>query len=458
MVTKHSFRRHAFWAFVYLCAAFFCRAENPIIQTNFTADPAPLVYNGTVYLYTSHDEDDATAFKMVNWKLYTSRDMVNWTDHGTIASLATFPWAVQSNHAWAPQAIERNGKFYLYVPISVPGSPHNVIAVAVANNPTGPFRDALGHPLIEKAVGNIDPTVFIDDDGQAYLYWGNPSIWYVKLNRDMTSYSGEIVKVASKPENYQEGPWFYRRNGSYYLSYASHCCPEGIGYAMSSSPTGPWEYKGMVMNPDSRSSGNHPGIIDYKGSSYLFGFNYALNFSLTKVHRERRSICLAKFAYNPDGTIPTLNWWDREDVPQTDTLNPFTRNEAETIAWTSGATAGPWTFGVRTAEDEKRGVYVTHIMSGAYIEVRGLDFGDERERSFAASVSSVSGGGSLELHLDRVDGPVIGSLKVPDTGGWDKWKIVQTRVSHAAGVHDLYFVFKGYPSRQLFNFDFWKFT
>ncbi len=117
-----------------------CNAENPIIQTNFTADPAPLVYNGTVYLYTRHDEDDATGFHMLNWKLYTSTDMVNWTDHGTVASLATFPWAVQSNDAWAPQAIERNGKFYLYVPISVPGSPKNVIAVAVADSPFWPVQ------------------------------------------------------------------------------------------------------------------------------------------------------------------------------------------------------------------------------------------------------------------------------------------------------------------------------
>jgi beta-xylosidase len=137
-------------------------SQNPIIQTNFTADPAPLVYNGTVYLYTSHDEDDATGFKMLNWRLYTSTDMANWTDHGAVASLATFPWAVQSNDAWAPQVAPRNGKFYLYVPISVPGLPKNVIAVAVADTPFGPLKDALGHPLIEKSTGNIDPTVFVD--------------------------------------------------------------------------------------------------------------------------------------------------------------------------------------------------------------------------------------------------------------------------------------------------------
>jgi len=431
-----------------LCLALHGRAENPVVQTNFTADPAPMVYNGTVYLYTSHDEDDASQFKMLNWKLYTSTDMVNWTDHGTVASLATFPWAVQTNDAWAPQVIERNGKFYLYAPISVPGWPKNVIAVAVADSPLGPFKDALGHPLIAKAVGNIDPTVFIDDDGQAYLYWGNPNLWYVKLNKDMISYSGEIVKIDSRPENYQEGPWFYKRNGKYYMAYASHCCPEGIGYAMSNSPTGPWEYKGLIMAPDPRSSGNHPGIIDYKGSSYVFGFNYKLNFALTSTHRERRSVCAAKFSYNPDGTITTLPWWNEQGAPQIGTLNPFQRTEAATIAWESG---------VRTAQDDKGGVYVTQIANGSYVKVGGVDFGRNQASSFAASVASGSSGGAIELHLNSVDGPQIASLPVPNTGGWNQWQTKTTAVSGASGIHDLYFVFKGEAAGELFNFDYWKF-
>ena len=458
MGTRCSLRYFALSFVASLCVTPHCHSENPIIQTNFTADPAPLVYRGTVYLYTSHDEDDATEFKMVNWKLYTSTDMVNWIDRGTVASLATFPWAVQTNNAWAPQAIERNGKFYLYVPISVPAKPDRVIAVAVADSPLGPFKDALGHPLIDKAPGNIDPTVFIDDDGQAYLYWGNPDIWYVKLNQDMISYSGGIVKVDSKPQNYQEGPWFYKRNSKYYMAYASHCCPEGIGYAMSNSPTGPWEYKGMIMEPDGRSSGNDPGIIDYKGSSYVFGFNYRLNFSLTNVHRERRSVCAAKFTYNPDGAIPTIPWWNDEGVAQVGRLDPYTRVEAATMSWTSGSKTGAWTYGVRTAQEKKVGVYVTRILNGSYIKVRGVNFGDHQASSFTANVASASGGGVIELHLDSIDGPVIGSLPVSDTGGWYKWRSQTTTVSGAAGVHDLYFVFKGDVTGQLFNFDYWKFN
>ena len=196
-------------------------AANPIIQTSFTADPAPLVIGDTVFLYTTHDEDDALEFKMVDWKLYTSKDMVNWTDHGTVADLSIFPWANQHNDAWAPQVVARNGKYYLYAPVTVAGSPGNVIGVAVSDSPYGPFKDPLGHPLIGRGEGNFDPTVLIDDDGQAYLYWGNPHLSYVRLNRDMVSYSGEIKRIDAKPRNYQEGPWVYKRNGKYYLAYAS---------------------------------------------------------------------------------------------------------------------------------------------------------------------------------------------------------------------------------------------
>jgi arabinoxylan arabinofuranohydrolase len=424
-------------------------AQNPIVQTNFTADPAPLVYRDTVYLYTSHDEDDATSFKMLNWRLYTSTDMANWTDHGSVASLATFPWAVQSNDAWAPQAVERNGKFYLYVPISVPGWPKNVIAVAVANSPYGPFKDALGHPLIDKGNGYIDPTVFVDDDGQAYLYWGNPNLWYVKLNPDMISYSGDIVKVESRPDNYQEGPWFYKRNGKYYMAYASHCCPEGIGYAMSDSPTGPWTYKGMIMEPDSLSSGNHPGIIDYKGRSYVFGFNYTLNRALTTTHRERRSVCAARLTYNPDGTIPTLPWWSPAGVEQVGTLNPFVRTEAETIAWESG---------VRATQSGPVGVYVSAMEDGSYIRVRGVDFGKQGASRFSARLASGSRGGAIELHLDAVGGPLIGRLPVADTGGAYDWQTMTTPVSGAVGTHDLFLVFRGGTAGPLFNFDYWRFA
>jgi beta-xylosidase len=392
-----------------------CHADNPVVQTCFTADPAPMVYNDTVYLYTSHDEDDARGFHMLDWKCYSTPDMVNWTDHGSIASLAIFPWAKQDNDAWAPQCIERDGKFYLYVPISVQGWPKNVIAVAVADNPLGPFKDALGHPLVDKANGYIDPTVFVDDDGQGYLYFGNPNAWFVKLNKDMTSYSGEVVKADGKPRNYQEGPWIYKRNGHYYLAYASTCCPEGIGYAMSTNATGPWEFKGNIMDGHKLSSGNHPGIIDFKGKSYVFGFNYKLNWELTDVHRERRSVCVAEMTYDPDGTIQKLPWWNDEGVAQVGTFNPYAQVDASTICYEKGVKTKP-------RGSDQQGVYVNAIENGAYIKIKGVDFGNKGATNFIASVAAAADGATITMRLDSETGNAIGTLKVKSTAPWTSGK------------------------------------
>jgi beta-xylosidase len=427
----------------------FCFADNPVVQTKFTADPAPIVVGDNVYLITSHDEDDARGFKMLDWLCYSTKDIVNWTDHGAIASLATFKWAVQTNDAWAPQCIERDGKFYLYVPVSVRGWPKNVIAVAVADNPLGPYQDALGRPLIDKANGYIDPTAFVDDDGQAYLYWGNPHLWYVKLNKDMISCWGDIVKVETKPGNYQEGPWLYKRAGKYYLAYASTCCPEGIGYAMSNSPTGPWEYKGMIMDPNKLSSGNHPGIIEFKGKSYVFGFNYTLNWEITNVHRERRSVCVAEMSYNPDGTIQKLDWWSKQGVSQVGTFNPFTQVEAATICYQRGVKTQP-------RSSDKRGVYVTALENGAYIKLKGVDFGDKGAAKFLANVAATAEGNVIALRIDSETGNAIGTLKVVPTGGLDKLETQSCTISGVKGVHDLYLKFFG-TGEPLMNVDWWKF-
>ncbi|MET4897178.1 glycoside hydrolase family 43 protein [Sphingomonadaceae bacterium jetA1] len=436
-------------------------ARNPIVQTRFTADPAPMVHDGVVYLYTSHDEDDAEGFKMLDWRLYSSIDMANWTDRGAVASLKTFPWARQTNDAWAPQVVERGGKFYLYAPVSVAGWPKNVIAVAVADRPEGPFRDAIGKPLIAPGKDNIDPTVWVDKDGQAYLYWGNPDLWYVKLNRDMISYSGPVTKVQPRLTDYQEGPWFYRRGNHYYMAFASTCCSEGIGYAMSDTPTGPWTYKGPIMDHDTRATGNHPGIIDYKGGSYLFGFSYDLNFAMTPIHHERRSVSVAKFEYNADGTIPNLHWWDRTSAPQIGTLDPYRRVEAETIAWTSRIKRGQdrpydWAPGVTTAQDD-RGVYVTRTLDRSYIKVAGVDFGGTGAKRFTAGVARANDGARIELHLDRADGPLIGTLPVDGAGTGAAWHDQSTSVSGATGVHDLYLVFRSGGGRAAADLDYWRF-
>ena len=430
-----------------------CFADNPIIQTKFTADPAPMVYNDTVFLYTGHDEDDAMGFKMQNWLLYTSTDMVNWTDHGEIASLKSFKWVNTDNGAWAPQCIRRNNKFYMYCPV-----PNGMgIGVLVSDSPYGPFKDPIGKPLIKNSNHDIDPTVLIDDDGQAYLYWGNPYLYYVKLNEDMISYSGEIVNEPSKPANYQEGPWVWKRNGHYYLSYASTCCPEGIGYAMSNSPTGPWEYKGMIMEGDQRSSGNHPGIIDYKGNSYVFGFNYSIGQKTMSKHYERRSICVENLTYNEDGTIQKLPFWSTTGVKQLGTINPYNRNEAEAMAYSEGLKTSmvtewernvSWNKGKKVADR----YFVTSINNGDYIKIQGVDF-SKGSKSVDVNVASLYGG-AIEIHTDKIDGPLLGVIQVTTSGEGDLWKTVTAPVKNVLGVHDLYFVFSG--KKDLFNLDWWK--
>lgn len=419
-------------------------AQRPIIQTKYTADPAPMVYNDTVFLYTTHDEDDAEGFKMQDWLLYTSTDMVNWTDHGLVASLKSFDWVKRDNGAWAEQVVERNGKFYMYCPIH-----GNGIGVLVSDSPYGPFKDPLGKPLVwqKEHWDDIDPTVFIDEDGQAYMYWGNPNCYYVKLNEDMISYSGDIVKLKETPEHYQEGPWFYKRNGHYYLAFASTCCPEGIGYAMSDSPTGPWKTKGYIMRPTERTRGNHPGIMDYKGKSYVFGLNYDLLKLETNTHYERRSVSVAEMHYNEDGTIQEVPYWADTKLEQIGTFNPFRKVEAETMAWG---------YGLKTAPNADKSLSVVNVNNGEYICVRGVDFGKNKARRFEVSALPLEGG-NLKIRLDAPDGKIVGNVNIPQGNETSKYELYSCEVNAVSGIHDLYLSFEGENNKDLFELDYWKF-
>lgn len=419
-------------------------AQRPIIQTKYTADPAPMVYNDTVFLYTTHDEDDAEGFKMQDWLLYTSTDMVNWTDHGVVASLKSFDWVKRDNGAWAEQVVERNGKFYMYCPIH-----GNGIGVLVSDSPYGPFKDPLGKPLVwqKEHWDDIDPTVFIDEDGQAYMYWGNPNCYYVKLNEDMISYSGDIVKLKETPDHYQEGPWFYKRNGHYYLAFASTCCPEGIGYAMSDSPTGPWKTKGYIMRPTERTRGNHPGIMDYKGKSYVFGLNYDLLKLETNTHYERRSVSVAEMHYNEDGTIQEVPYWADTKLEQIGTFNPFRKVEAETMAWG---------YGLKTAPNADKSLSVVDVNNGEYICVRGVDFGKNKARRFEVSALPLEGG-NLKIRLDAPDGKIVGNVNIPQGNETSKYELYSCEVNAVSGIHDLYLSFEGENNKDLFELDYWKF-
>ena len=438
----------------------------PLFQTKYTADPSPLVVGDTLFLYTSHDaspedipdvnEKSSAGFFMYDWLLWSTTDMVNWTEHGAVASLKDFPWRSRENGGWAIQTVERNGKYYLYAPLHGHG-----IGVLVADSPYGPFNDPLGKPLVwdQSNWFDIDPSVYTDDDGQAYMYWGNPHTFWAKLGEDMTSLTSEVSKLPHIP-NYQEGPWFYKRNGHYYLGFASTCCPEALGYAMSDSPTGPWEWKGYIMQPTQRDRGNHPGICDYKGHSYVFGQNYDLMHLETFVHHERRSVSATEITYNADGTIQEVPYWlDQQPMKQLHWLNPYQRVEAETMAWGFGlksAKMGIENTGVvadMPTSTGKKNMYIFDINDGEYIKLRGVDFGKGAKQFHftAASTGSVT----INLRLDSNKGDIIGTLTIGKTGSVEKYKSFMGKVKNATGVHDLYICFdKASGDTRL---DWWQF-
>ena len=423
----------------------------PIVQTKYTADPSPLVIGDTLFLYTSHDsspdeivdpnERSSAGFFMYDWLLWSTTDMANWTAHGAVASLKDFSWRTRDNGAWAIQTVYRNGKYYLYAPLHGHG-----IGVLVSDSPYGPFRDPLGKPLVwqQEHWEDIDPTVMIDDDGQAYMYWGNPNTYYVLLNDDMISVKGDIHKLDYRLDHYQEGPWFYKRDGHYYLAYATTCCPEALGYAMSDSPTGPWQSKGYIMRPTDRDRGNHPGICDYKGHSYVFGQNYDLMHLETFVHHERRSVSATEIQYQADGTIREVPYWlDQKPLQQLHWLNPYQRVEAETMAWGYGLNI----VGVGNT-------CITDLNDGEYIRVRGVDFGSKSARQFSMTAAA-KGSATITLHLNSQDGPVIGSVTIKDTGSTDRFRQFTTKVKGATGVHDLYLTFD--KTSGDVRLDYWQF-
>ena len=429
-------------------------ADNPIVQTSYTADPAPMLYDGTLYLYTSHDEDVTVNgfFTMNDWRLYSTVDMVNWTDLGSPASYRTFSWG--TGDAWAVQVVSRNGKFYLYAPIN--NSTGSKIGVAIATSPAGPFTDPLGKALIATGSGNIDPTVFTDDDGQAYLYWGNPDLYEVKLNSDMISFPGSPNKVnlttagfgvrsnSDRATAYEEGPWFYKRNALYYIVYPADGTPEKISYTTSSGPLGPWSYRGDIMAKETGAGGsftNHPGVIDYKGHSYFFYHNAALPGG----GGYKRSVCVEEFTYNADGTIPALTM-SSAGPKAVENLNPFQRVEAETMAFSAG---------LKTEVCGAGGMDVTKIDDGDYIKVKNVDFGSGAT-AFDARVASAKNDGTIELHLDGQTGTLLGSCAVASSGGAQTWVTTTCAVTGASGVHDLFLKFTG-SSGDLFNFDWWQF-
>jgi hypothetical protein len=422
-------------------------AENPLIQTYYSPDPAPVVFGDTLCTYSGNDEG-GSFFTMHGWRVSCTTDMVNWTDMNTlILEAGDFNGSAKKNGDWASQCIRRNGKYYYYVTVeSTRGG--RAINVAVSDKKEGPFKDALnGKHLAGPNWDYIDPTVFIDDDGQAWLYWGNPKLYYCPLKENMIECASEIKVSDMSTFNgkYTEGPWIHKRGKKYYMIYAAGGIPESIDYSWSDSPTGPWTYKGVIMPSSEPGSAFtvHSGIVDFKGRSFFFYHNQ----KNVKGGGYSRSTAIEEFTWNADGTIPTIRATNNGVVKPIKNLDPFVRVEAETKSWVGGMTvntSGGYTI-IEHVGAEYGNVFLTNMNSGFYTKVRSVDMGDGADRIIVCTRGK---GGKLELHAGSENGALLASMDIPSSSAWEEHTF---DVADAAGVDDLFFVVK----QGGFDFDYW---
>lgn len=435
-------------------------ADYPIVSYRYLADPGALVYEGRVYLYCSNDDQNPVegSYKMRSIVCVSSSDLKNWTDHGIVFQVPeNAPWAEKS---WAPSPVERDGKFYLYF-----GNGGSGIGVSKSDSPTGPFVDPIGQPLITPQTPGVlpaenlwlfDPMTFVDEDGQAYMYFGGNgenNMRIIKLNDDMISVDGSATRFTVP--YFFEASWMHKHNGKYYFSYSTN--PRNgmrIDYMISDNPLTGFVYGGVVsLQPPNNNNNNHQALFEFKGKWYQAYHNRTVAAQEDIPAGFRRNLCLDQIFYKEDGSIETMvNTID--GVAQLEYVNPFLRVEAETMNAQSG---------IETEADSKGGMYGTKIGNGDWIKVRGVDFGPSGTAAFTASMASemkvgYSKTGAIELRIDDIDGTLIGTLPVSYTGGTDVWKQETTNVNNVTGVHDVYLVFKCQAGSDLFNLDYWYFT
>ena len=281
-------------------------AQNPIVHDQFTADPTARVFNNKVYLFPSHDIPAPAGqrqdwFCMADYHVFSSENLTEWTDHGVIVSQENVPWGKPDGYSmWAPDCVTRNGKYYFYFPNAPREGRGFAIGVAIADRPEGPYT--LEKESI-KGVGGIDPCVLIDDDGAAYLYWSGMGIRGGQLKDNMTELKDGSRVMEGLPEGFKEGPFAFKRDGRYYLTFPwvrKEKGTETLAYAMSDSPLGPWQFKGIIMaEHDNACWTNHHSLVEYKGQWYLF---YHRNHYSPQMDK-RRSACIEKVSFNADGTI-----------------------------------------------------------------------------------------------------------------------------------------------------------
>ena len=416
-------------------------AGNPIISHTYTADPAARIFNGRMYVITSHDQDNATDYSsLVDYNLISSDDMVNWQDHGIVFNVRKdTKWA---KLAYAPDWVLKDNKYFLFFPDGA-----DSIGVAVADKPEGPYKDYLGKPLIDRKTPNadvkwlFDPGVFVDDDGRAYVYFGGGgpgNARVIEVTSDFKSVKGEAIKI--DPPHYFEAPYVHKRNGVYYYTYSTD--PDGklsIDYMTSDKPMTGFKHKGTVLpNPwEDNGNNNHQSIIQWDNQWYIFYHNRAIANERGKSDYQR-SVNVDLLNFTADGGM-TVNA-GRQGVPQLKNFNPYNLVEAETLEKESGG-----------IEVERVGdALVVAFTDNSWIKVAKVDFETGAagvELRLAAAADS-----KIEVILDDLKNAPAAVIPVKATGDLTKFATQAVKLSGLKGVHDVYYRVEGRVNVDTYKF------
>lgn len=414
-------------------------AQNPFIQDQFTADPSARVFGDRVYVYPSHDIPCTEGkgrigwFCMEDYHVFSSANLTDWTDHGVIVSQNKVQWVDSTSYSmWAPDCIFRNGKYYFYFPTRPKDTTINgrgfTTGVAVSDKPYGPFTP---QPLPIKGVRGIDPNVFIDKDGQAYLYWSQGNIYGAKLKENMLELATEPKTLGELPDKgLKEGPYLFERNGIYYLTYPHvQNKIERLEYAIGNNPLGPFTFTGVIM--DESPTGcwtNHHSLIQFKDQWYLFYHHNDLSPKFDK----NRSIRIDSLFFNTDGTIrkviPTLRGVGLTDARKKIQIDRYSHISDVGISIEFLDTLNKFQ-GWKTVFDKRN----------AWIQYNSIDFGKNKLKSISVRAASKTGA-TLQLRLNSSEGAVIGELKVPKQS---EWTVLKTPLLlFRPGIQNLFVVLK----------------
>ena len=406
-------------------------ATNPLIMDQFTADPTARVFDGKIYVYPSHDIKEPPGytgrpdwFVMEDYHVFSSENLTDWKDHGVILTQTGVEWVNPTSYAmWAPDCVYKDGKYYFYFP-AMAKSGGMRIGVAVSDTPEGPFKPAASY--IE-GVRGIDPNVLIDKDGTAYLYWSAEQIFVARLKPNMMEIEGEPLVLDNLPKKgLQEGPFAFERNGTYYLTYPHvENKIERLEYATSTSPMGPFKWAGVIL--DESASGCwtvHHSLIDYQGQWYLFYHDRDLSPGFDK----NRSARADKLYFNADGTI-------RKVIPTLRGVGLVAATGPIQIDRYSAISLEGVTVSFLDEANTHAGWKTAFNAAGSWLRFNEVEFNSGSGRKVEVRARS-SAGSTLEIRLDRQDGPVIGRVQV---GPGAEWKITSVAAGNIpAGVHDLF--------------------